>query len=593
MRTVWIILGLAVLVVTALALCYYSFLLGRAPASSNQGDRPTARATRAETSDDPPSRTSHSDQRPLGEETHTVGTALRTAAVLAGMVVSQAKHAIPDVDVKLVRLNDGSDGEVVGRSRTDRDGRFRFSSLTPGTYEIVAEADGYVGEVLPVRLPTQKDVMLVLGFGGSLIGCVLDSQSGYQIALFGGAGERVVVETFDKQAFRIDAIRPGEYEVQAAVPGGRLQPVASVAIAADTVTDLGDVYFTVGSDVFGDIAIQPAGAPVAGTVTLQKFDGGQFSSIASLKTDMLGGFRFRDMTQGTYRLIVVPRSGAALTKTSSFVVDGDRDVDVGTIEVNEECTLDLIVRGPTGELVSGITPSLTSATKTLQLAREVARGRYRFKGLSEGLVRLTVSHRGMTHFVRHEVRGGNQLINVDLAKDTHATWRGVLQLDSLPVRNASIGVRAVDGSWCTESVATDDNGRFILNVLDNDDLVVSVYGLGKYQGGAHFVTRYPWPSVVDLPTGMIRGRTRPAVQGLEVRVSPLKTSDELIGLQEVWALSRRLRTDEEGGFVVRYLQEGRYRIEIMNDMDDNPVTISDDVVVRSGQEASMDIVWDR
>jgi len=83
------------------------------------------------------------------------------SADLRGTVTDAQERPLPSVNIVLLQL-DG--GEQVAGTSTDADGRFRFETVSPGSYRLVASAVGYerATQSMTLKADTQRRVSLML-----------------------------------------------------------------------------------------------------------------------------------------------------------------------------------------------------------------------------------------------------------------------------------------------------------------------------------------------------------------------------------------------------------------------------------------------
>ena len=92
---------------------------------------------------------------------------------VAGVVINVLGERIAGADVSALK-----DGKVIATLKTDEHGKFSFGELEAGTYEIDADAEGYIGDRFPVTVvkPALKDPLAIeieVAVGGQCPGATL------------------------------------------------------------------------------------------------------------------------------------------------------------------------------------------------------------------------------------------------------------------------------------------------------------------------------------------------------------------------------------------------------------------------------------
>ncbi len=152
---------------------------------------------------------------------------------------------------------------------TNGDGRFRFPSLTPGTYTLVAHRSGYTDRAYKIELPDfekHRELPIALRQQGIVTGRVTDSNG---MPLQGARIEAMIVrntagspdvaestETDDLGEYRLSGIDPGTYRIRCAYRGGRESEFDPTPLITATV-----LYGAAESPA--EVAVKPGGT-VAG-----------------------------------------------------------------------------------------------------------------------------------------------------------------------------------------------------------------------------------------------------------------------------------------------------------------------------------------
>ncbi len=246
-------------------------------------------------------------------------------------------------------------GEEVESCRTDAQGRYRFDSLSAGTYTVrfdgpdtVAFSSGglYSAHVTSGVQDTRYGQSGALTIDGNHTdyvvnaGCIYAAQvsgelvertADNELTGFGGvrvemrqvgAGddeEPVVVVTDDKGQFVLSGILPGSYEISIAVPDGYLcdeaqdgKVVRQMTFEQADVAALGTFLFERGASVSGYVRVDDdgdgviaAGAQALGgvTVKLLRVVDGYTEQVARTVTDSTGAYAFGMLPSGEYSVL--------------------------------------------------------------------------------------------------------------------------------------------------------------------------------------------------------------------------------------------------------------------------------------------------
>jgi hypothetical protein len=240
---------------------------------------------------------------------------------------------------------------------TDRDGRFVFAGLAPGSYRIDVQKTGFAPPAVPGRAPATQvsagqttEIALTLLKGAVIAGRLLD-ESGepatdvsvmamyrVDVSTTGAAAPRFMPapgagqQTNDLGEFRIASLAPGEYYV-AVMPGGgspfggptvaptgngttntiTYYPGTADQAAAHTISvapgeTVANIVFSLQSvpsfRVSGRVVDQND-APVAGAVVMLMGDPASnafMGPTGNARTDDDGGFTIAEVPSGTYRV---------------------------------------------------------------------------------------------------------------------------------------------------------------------------------------------------------------------------------------------------------------------------------------------------
>ncbi|MBC7187185.1 MAG: carboxypeptidase regulatory-like domain-containing protein, partial [Calditrichaeota bacterium] len=259
---------------------------------------------------------------------------LATSSAITGCVVDEVTGApIPLAQVCAHAVDGvGRDRDRVATARTDSSGCYALP-VRPGTYQVMARADGYADEwydgVSDRRLATPVVVVADQHTSGidfrlsavsAIAGRVTDETGGVPIvgalvtAYQEGPGARCSsARTSEDGSYFIGNLQPGNYLVRAAAPdylaewykeAECVRDATPVAVAAaDTVQGV-DFTLKRGGSITGSVRSQRTGQPIAGARVEVFSTAGPFSRVA-----------FAD-SEGTYAVVGLP-SGSYLVCASA------------------------------------------------------------------------------------------------------------------------------------------------------------------------------------------------------------------------------------------------------------------------------------
>lgn len=249
-----------------------------------------------------------------------------------------------------------SDGEAVAEGRANREtGRFRLE-VEPGTYDLVATAEGYVPEdavrgveVSRGETESVERIVLFRAGTGSVSGRVepTDADATVSVMQFGA-----VIASVDADAdggFLLTDLPVGTYELVVSAPGyHRYEADAGVRVQEGTTSSLDPITLDVRSTPTGSVtgSVSP---PDAGATVTALLGGVPAASTGVSPED--GGFRLDGLEPGTYTLSVTA-SGYGSAQVEDVAVQGEDVTDVGSVTLVEPTrlltgtVLDLDTRAP-------------------------------------------------------------------------------------------------------------------------------------------------------------------------------------------------------------------------------------------------------
>jgi len=228
-----------------------------------------------------------------GRVTITLGPARRPAgapAPIAGRVV--AKGGGPLAGALVIAAPEapfGGDGEPAAQAVTGADGRFALPELDPGAYRITARAEGRAPASARRVRPGAQDVLLELGDGARLRGCVRDAATGAPVAPFtvvvlARQGPLRLVPQRSRSVvdpagcYALDDLAPGPATIVISAPGYAPSPELAVELPAAGGEAVADAALETGGRIDGRVRDEQSGAPLPGArVTVE----GALSGAAS------------------------------------------------------------------------------------------------------------------------------------------------------------------------------------------------------------------------------------------------------------------------------------------------------------------------
>ena len=261
---------------------------------------------------------------------------------VAGRVTANDGSPVENFQIALLSVNRGTALYVPnGRPKNFRDnnGDFLFEGINPGSYRLLATADGYTPTYstgFSVQRTLIPGIDIHMQKGGKLSGSVLNAVTGEPVAgaqiilhgkdwkeensygLFGGVGPDPnnipgkKTATRKSGTFRFDNAYPGELQVEATHPSF-LSSTVYVDCQNGGDLDVGVFRLSPGGVIAGS-GSNGSGEPLAGGtayLTLETQNGfGYFSK--NVRLDAQGRFRFEGLKSGTYKISVASASNGAL-----------------------------------------------------------------------------------------------------------------------------------------------------------------------------------------------------------------------------------------------------------------------------------------
>jgi len=492
---------------------------------------------------------------------------LQAAGSISGRVVDPDGKPIAGAMVR-VEIQAQAMGLTAFRSmppfdRSDAEGGFRISNVTPGPLGVIAQAPGWQeGSVANLELRAGEDkrgVEIVLSPAAVLEGRVL-SPSGQ--ALTGaqvhvppgenrGGGFHMTSSDGDGH-YVLDSLPPGPRTIEASHPEhGMARRQVELRVGENSL----DIPLEGGSEVSGRV-VDDAGTGVAGAQVWLGSPGG--SPPLSTLSQGDGSFRFAAVADGSYRA-GAEKEGFARPERVPVTVDGS---SVAGIELR-------LHRG--GAIIGRITGVEVSELSRVQvLARGQGQGMgtggriepdgsYRIEHLQRGEWRVRAELPGTALYAEGVVQlePGASEARLDLDMERGFELSGRVRRNGAPVADAPI---FLEGPKRTLG-ATDGAGRFRFQGLSAGTYKLLVGDRSTAPSHEETVDLLADREItIDLPAADVTGRVVDAADS-----SPLNGAAVQLLSPDGGSATGRAQTDSRGVFVVRGVAEGTWRLRAQAD----------------------------
>jgi hypothetical protein len=183
----------------------------------------------------------------------------------------------------------GGTGDPAAQAVTGDDGHFVLSDLDAGAYRVTAQAEGRASASAHRVRPGTDDVLLELGDGSRLRGCVRDAANGQPVApftvvVFARQGPLQLVPQRSRSVvdpagcYVLDDLAPGPATVMVSAPGYAPSPERTLEIPVAGGEAVADAALEAGGRIEGQVRDEQTGAAIAGArITVE----GTLSAAAS------------------------------------------------------------------------------------------------------------------------------------------------------------------------------------------------------------------------------------------------------------------------------------------------------------------------
>ncbi len=454
------------------------------------------------------------------------GTHIRLKTAAPGFVETVTTLIAPELDVAITLVQQGSlrgrvqDAETLTpiqsfqitsayglnpKTFNSEDGSFELTSLRPGRWSFTAVAAGYQpAEVKAIEIhpgePTQPVVFSLLK-GVKLSGRVVDAATGkgisnaaviYHVASETKSAEwhfysRMTAKPTDGEGnFKLDGLPKEKVTIIASAD--------SYAEALQTVMpeENGSVEIALlkGGSVSGRVIAANTATPLRET-KVSRLNLNDMTELI-IPTDEAGAFFFGSMVAGRYRLTAINKLGRSQPQ------------DITLRESEQLKNVNLLlktgssIRGkvvglrsdelPVAEIVVEGAGSFTTETSTL------SDGSYVVHGIPNGRIKVTAqtyAERSLTKSI--QIDEGPQDLTLDIQFPTEARLSGRVTRGGQAVTHVTVRVWPREPGLVSASARTDENGRYMIEGLNNGDYLISVEG-----AGARKTQRISGPTLLDI-----------------------------------------------------------------------------------------------
>lgn len=509
---------------------------------------------------------------------------------------------------------------------TAADGRFRFTGLRPGAYELAAHAPGrasHAPTLVGIGVAEQvTDIEILVGSAPAIRGVVVDDSGspapGVEVSAFSGPGGGAHATSDAKGAFVLEGLSPGKYMLvgrgNAFVPAGATR----VELAANDVDGV-KVNVRRGVRIKGHVEPRQV-CEVKLDLEEQAMRPGQMPSlVAPITTGDDGAFELGPVQPTAYQVSARCPSGEQGTKR----VEATAGMAGVVVEVKPGASIAGKVVDGAGKPVGGVTvmatPAdgaerttiingmVTSGVQTLSAAT----GAFELRGLAAGAYRLRVLDRGRALPMKSEVK-------ISLGPTEHETGvtlaverpdgviRGVVVgPDGKPLADAWVSLHLELHDMLGEVEREPRSGSRMIVVEASED------GSGGDTGGIppaltdesgrfeiRNLPRVPWTVVAEAEAGRLRGRSARVVPDADISIQALGLTElagKLItpgGMPATFHVeldgptrAQRSFASADGTFSFARVDPGKYEVTVTSSAGNGKATVE----VVAGQTANVEV----
>ncbi|MBD7965920.1 carboxypeptidase regulatory-like domain-containing protein [Fictibacillus norfolkensis] len=404
----------------------------------------------------------------LPDETSTLNFVLNSVGgQITGVVVDENGNPILGSfpSIRLLNVN----GVLLQSFTALADGRFVFSQLPEGAYQINVRAENYQavtvgafvnnGEVsnLIVSLPEER---------GSVEGVIVNASSGNPlpgsfVELRDTRGILISKVTSDQAGiFRFIDLPPGSVNIRASAPGFGSESIGSI-ISAGEVTNAQLNLSPLLGNLNGTI-LDNTGNPI-GTASVQIIDS-TGTPIVTVLTDALGKYEVSGLSPGQYTITASADNFGSTIGAGAVVPNETTIVDLVLIQEGGFIQ-GIITNRSTGEPLLGAAVELKIISPfgpVIETALTDSTGYYRFERVSSGTYLLQASNQGFgTESGSIRIENGETSTRNFTLDPVPASVRGVITSGETPLVKTVVTLINAEGVNVAV-VQTDEQGRFFV-----------------------------------------------------------------------------------------------------------------------------------
>ncbi|QDF08159.1 carboxypeptidase regulatory-like domain-containing protein [Myxococcus xanthus] len=515
--------------------------------------------------------------RPLGEAETAVELRLPDGVTLSGRTVAEGREEPVPLASLTLRPYPGTPTawaaptglpEEAAETTSDAQGRFAFTQLAAGRYELTAEAPGFSRRTLRLlQVPQAGEVVVGLWGASTLEGFVVDAKgqpvADAEVMATGGTAP-VRVTTGEGGGFALE-VNAGTWVVSARRGDqlGRVPGPLSVA-PGETLRGL-VVTLGAASGLTGTVSTVE-GAPVRGAILVASPAGGQGELGRSASEDD-GGWRM-DVPPGEYD-VTVRAAGMTGRVFEAVVVNpgGHTPLDVRLEPATaalEGLVVDAEGRPLEGAQVRAEPESFSGVAHT---ALTDAEGAWKLEGLETGPTSVRARREGSQRWTsRMETLKAGVVTRVDFTlADSGSVWGQVTRASGGPLTEPALVHAVPRGGSGTASTETDAQGQFQL------ELPAGVYQLVAllHQTPAIYFHMESDPFVTVPSGGAVRQdlllKEDSVLSGVVLEPSGVPSPLAIVAAIQGgdFPMTRKERADESGQFAMPPRPQGAQPLELV------------------------------
>ena len=266
---------------------------------------------------------------------------------------------------------------------SDANGKYQFKGLVPGTYRIIANADGR-GELVQENVSLSADGLLrdLRLAAASTISGTLPISTGASITAqpAGNTDPNLVFQAVpDAQGhFSFASLPAGTYDLTITLNGYNTAQVTGVVVAAGQSVSTGQINLTAAATINGAVSTSDLAQSLSG-LQVSLFHNG--SLINTVATDQNGNFHFSGLAAGTYQ--IVPSGYSYFASDETIQVAAGQTFDNASVILQPGGEIGGVLTGPGGP-VAGAPVYAFDSQGNANVAYTDTAGNYLFEHLALG-----------------------------------------------------------------------------------------------------------------------------------------------------------------------------------------------------------------